>query len=138
MKISKSQIQNYIPQREPFIMVDNLLDATSEKFQTDFFIDKTNIFLENGILREFALIENIAQSGTIGIVVSAIRNGNKPAEGFIGAITKLRLYDLPKVNDTIRTIVTLVCKFETMYLIKGENYLGDKLLLECEMKLVGR
>lgn len=138
MKISKSQIQNYIPQREPFIMVDNLLEATSEKFQTDFFIDEKNIFLEDGFLREFALIENIAQSSTVGIVVTATGALNKPVEGFIGAITKLNLYDLPKVNDTIHTIITLVCKFDTMYLMRGQNYLNDKLLLECEIKLVGR
>ena len=62
MIISKEKIESYIPQREPFIMIDNLVEATPETFKTDFRILADNIFIEKGILREFALIENIAQS----------------------------------------------------------------------------
>jgi predicted hotdog family 3-hydroxylacyl-ACP dehydratase len=62
MKISKTEIENYIPQRKPFIMIDNLVNAVPEKFETDFLVLPENIFVENGVLREFALIENIAQT----------------------------------------------------------------------------
>ena len=136
MKISKAEIENYIPQREPFIMVDNLVNATSEKFETDFRVLPGNIFVENGVLREFALIENIAQSSSVGLAITMMNIEKKNVDGFIGAISKLKLYDLPSVNDTIYTIVNLMAQFENMFLLKGKNYLNGKILLECEIKLV--
>ena len=136
MKISKAEIENYIPQREPFIMVDNLVNATSEKFETNFRVFPGNIFVENGVLREFALIENIAQSSSVGLAITMMNIEKKNVDGFIGAISKLKLYDLPSVNDTIYTIVNLMAQFENMFLLKGKNYLNGKILLECEIKLV--
>jgi 3-hydroxyacyl-[acyl-carrier-protein] dehydratase len=137
MIISKEKIESYIPQRAPFIMIDNLIQATPEKFETDFRVLYDNIFVEEGILREFALIENIAQSSSAGLAIIKMSSGKKTTDGFIGGISKLKLYDLPKVNDTIYTIVNLIAQLENMFLLKGENYLNGRKLLECELKLVG-
>ena len=137
MIISKEKIESCIPQRAPFIMIDNLIEAAPEKFETDFRVLPDNIFIENGILREFALIENIAQSSSAGLAITKMYSGKKIADGFIGGISKLKLYDLPKVNDTIYTIVHLIAQFENMFLLRGENYLNGRKLLECELKLVG-
>ncbi len=137
MRISKAEIEYYIPQRAPFIMIDNLVEATPERFKTDFRVLHDNIFVEKGILREFALIENIAQSSSVGLAVTKRYSGKKHAEGFIGGISKLKLYDLPKVNDTVYTIITLIAQIENMFLLRGENYLNGSKLLECELKLVG-
>lgn len=118
-------------------MIDNLIEATTETFKTDFLILHNNIFVEKGILREFALIENIAQSSSVGLAFFKKYSGGKPVDGFIGGISKLELYDLPKVNDTVYTIVNLIVQIENMFLLKGENYLNGRKLLECELKLVG-
>jgi 3-hydroxyacyl-[acyl-carrier-protein] dehydratase len=137
MRISKAEIESYIPQRAPFIMIDNLVEATPEKFITDFRILPGNIFVENEVLREFALIENIAQSCSAGLAIEKKSAGNKTVDGFIGGISKLKLYDLPGVNDTILTVVILLAQIENMFLLKGENFLNDRKLLECEIKLIG-
>lgn len=137
MRISKAEIEYYIPQRAPFIMIDNLIEATGEKFETDFRVLHDNIFVEKGILREFALIENIAQTSSVGLAVFKRYSGEKPVDGFIGGISKLKLYDLPQVNDRVYTIVNVVAQIENMFLLRGENYLNSRKLLECELKLVG-
>ena len=137
MIISKAEIESYIPQRAPFIMIDNLIEASTERFKTDFWILPDNIFVDKGVLREFALIENIAQSSSAGLAIIKMSSGKKTTDGFIGGISKLKLYDLPKVNDTIYTIVNLLAQLENMFLLKGENYLNGRKLLECELKLVG-
>ncbi len=137
MKIIKENIKNYIPQREPFIMVDNILDANAEKFQTDFTIFSDNIFLEGDKLSECALIENIAQSCAAGLFLINMEKASKPLDGFIGGISKLFVFDLPKVGDTINTDVYFLHQFANMYLMKGEVYLNKKKLLECELKLAG-
>lgn len=137
MIISKEKIESYIPQRAPFIMIDNLVEANEKMFKTDFRVLPGNIFVEKGVLREFALVENIAQSSSAGLAITKMFSGKKNIEGFIGGISKLRLYALPLVNDIIHTTVTLIIQHENMFLLKGENYVNGKKLLECEIKLVG-
>lgn len=138
MKVIKSQIESFIPQRSPFIMIDNLIDASPDRFETDFLVLPDNIFIEDGTLREFALIENIAQSTAAGLGFLNRSSTTMPLDGYIGAITKLVLYDLPRVNDTIYTVVTKLLQLNNMYLLRGENFVLGKKLIECEIKLVGK
>ena len=137
MVITKENIQAFIPQRPPFIMIDNLVEAMNDFFKTNFLILPDNIFVEDGMLREFAMIENIAQTSSAGLAVTKKYTGDKKPEGYLGGISKLKLYALPAVNDTIHTQVKLIAQFQNMFLLKGENYLKDKKLMECELKLVG-
>ena len=137
MIITKENIQDYIPQRPPFVMIDNLLEATGDYFKTDFKVLPDNIFVGNGKLREFAMIENIAQSSSVGLAIAKKYPSGKKPEGYLGAISKLKLYELPAVNDRIHTVVKLIAQLENMFLLKGETWINDKKLMECEMKLVG-
>ena len=137
MKVLKENIESFIPQRAPFIMIDNLVDATMDVFFTNFKILPDNIFVENGRLREFALIENIAQSCSVGIAVTRFEKG-KNIDGYIGSLSKLKLYALPKIFDIINTRIHLLAQLNNMYLLKGENFVDGKLLLECELKLAGK
>ena len=136
MTISKAKIEHYIPQRAPFIMIDNLVQATPGKFETDFRILADNIFIEEGRLREFALIENIAQSSSAGLAVFKKYSGEL-VDGFIGGISKLKLYELPKAGDTVYTIVNLIAEIQNMFLLRGESFINGRKLIECELKLVG-
>ena len=138
MKVPKAHIASYIPQRPPFIMIDNLIEASENEFVTDFLVMPDNLFLENGILREFALIENIAQSSAAGLAYVNQSSRSMPVEGFIGSISSLVMYELPVVHDKIDTVVSLLHQLDHMYLLKGENFLDGKKLMECKVKLVGR
>lgn len=137
MKVSKEIIETFIPHRAPFIMVDNVIEATPETIETDFLILPGNIFIDNGILREFALIENIAQSSCLGLAITNKNTDGKTRNGFIGGISRLQVYDLPKINDTIHTVVNILAQLNNLFLVKGVNYVNGKKLLECEMKLAG-
>lgn len=136
MVVAKAQIQSYIPQRPPFVMIDNLIEANDDRFESDFCIESGNIFLENGILREFALIENIAQTSTVGLFITNHLSQQEKVDGFIGGISKLTVFDLPREFDTIRTIVKPKAHLGGMYLLSAENFSGEKKLLECDIKLV--
>ena len=137
MIITKEKIENYIPQRPPFVMIDNLVEASEVIFKSDFKIVEGNIFLDNNYLREFALIENIAQTSSAGLAITKKFIGTKKPDGYLGGISKLKLYELPKLHDTIDTVIHLLASFENMFLVKGVNYLDGKMLMECEMKLAG-
>jgi 3-hydroxyacyl-[acyl-carrier-protein] dehydratase len=137
MLITKEKIQNYIPQRPPFVMVDNLIEAASGLFKTDFTVLPGNVFLEGYALREFALIENIAQSSSAGLAVTGQYKGKSKPDGYLGGISRLKLYELPHLGDTILTLVTVLARFENMFLVKGVNYLHERILMECELKIAG-
>lgn len=137
MIITKQKIEEFIPQRPPFVMIDNLVEASEEIFKSDFKIVPGNIFLDKGFLREFALIENIAQTSSAGLALTKKFTGTNKPDGYLGGISKLKLYELPKLNDSIYTIVHLLVRFENMFLVKGVNYRDGQMLMECEMKLAG-
>ena len=137
MIVKKEDIPNFIPQRPPFVMIDNLLEATGDYFKTDFEILPDNIFVDDGKLREFAMIENIAQSSSVGLAKTKRYPSEKKPEGYLGAVSKLKLYKLPEINERIYTTVTLIAQFEKMFLLKGVTWFSDTKLIECEIKLVG-
>ncbi|MEY3237377.1 MAG: hypothetical protein RI883_1478 [Bacteroidota bacterium] len=137
MLVSKENIKSVIPQREPFVMVDNLLAVNDEVYTTNFVVNPNNIFLENECLQEYGLIENIAQSCAAGISYTKMNTAEQMGEGFIGSISKLTLHELPKVNDTLTTIITKKFEVGNMFLLHGKVLLNERLLIECELKLVG-
>ena len=55
-------ILQFIPQRHPFVMVDELLYADEEKATANFTVTTENIFCEDGFFSEAGLLENIAQT----------------------------------------------------------------------------
>ena len=136
MLLNKNNITEIIPQQHPFVMVDNLLKANEEGFESTFIVDENNIFFSKNNLQEPALIENIAQTVAAGFGYIDKQSGGKPKIGFIGSIAKLKLHSLPKSGDLIDTKVIHLHQFENIYLVKGESYANGTLLVECEMKIV--
>lgn len=137
MLIDKDSITNYIPQRAPFVMVDKLISASETNFESEFKIEPTNLFLENGILSESALIENIAQTCAAGFgYVGSLKGEGAGKLGFIGAVSRLEVKDVAKVDAIISTKITIISTFDTIHLIEGTAFQDEKELLYCQMKIV--
>lgn len=136
MLLKKNNITKIIPQQPPFVMVDNLLKANEQGFESTFIVNEDNIFFSENKLQEPALIENIAQTVAAGFGFIDKQTGGKPKIGFIGSVAKLKLHNLPDLGDLIKTKVVLLHQFENIHLVKGENYANGALLVECEMKIV--
>lgn len=137
MLVSKENILNYIPQRIPFVMIDNLINATENEFQSTFQIVDSSIFLENNILSESALVENIAQTSAAGFgYVNSQKGKEAGGLGFIGAITKLTVSDKAKLGDLITTKVTVITSFDAIHLIEGIASSNGRELVKCQMKIV--
>ena len=135
--IKKKDIGNYLILQEPYIMIDNLIKATEEGFVTDFEISPDNIFLEERLFREYGMIENIAQSGAVGLVFMNSESQNGIVDGFLVGISKLNVHGLPGIADRILTTVKPMAYYANMVMLKGEIKLNNRLLLDCEIKLVG-
>lgn len=128
-------ITSIIPQRPPFVMIDQLTWYDEKITRTGFLIREDNIFVENGIFCEPGLIENIAQTAAARAgYISGLEN--KPVQvGYIGAIKNLVIHSLPQVNDTLLTEITIENQIFEVTLITGKITCNEVLLAECEMKI---
>ena len=137
MLINKENIQTYIPQRAPFVMIDALLLADEKNFESQFEIQADNIFIENGILSESAMVENVAQTCAAGFGYVGSQNGEEAGKlGFIGAVSKLTVKYLPKTSETLTTKIEILNTFDAIHLIEGTVFSNNKELMSCQMKIV--
>ena len=62
MLVSKENILTLIPQRPPFVMIDEFSSSSALSTRTKFHVTAENIFADEGMLAEAGLVENIAQT----------------------------------------------------------------------------
>lgn len=137
MLIEKENITQFIPQREPFVMIDSLASANENGFESAFKIEEDNIFLEQNILSESAVVENIAQTCAAGFgYINSLKGAGEGQLGFIGAVSRLTVESLPENGATIETKIEILSTFDTIHLVQGTAFSGDQKLVECQMKIV--
>lgn len=132
---SHNDILTYIPQRPPFVMVDDITDATDSSAKTRFTVTKENIFFHHGKLTEPALIENIAQTAAARIGYLCHQNGGPVPVGFIGAVQNLEITRLPLEGELLETEMTIKHQVFNVTLIKGEIHCNGTKIAQCDMKI---
>lgn len=131
----KDKIWDFIPQRPPFVFVDTLLSVDEEKTVSSYTVAEESLMLEGDYLSEGGLVENIAQTAAAGVGYDCLTNNKPVVPGFIGAVKKLQVFDLPAVSETLTTTVAVVTKVMHATIIKGEVRVGETLLALCEMNI---
>jgi len=135
MIVTKENIQSLIPQRPPFVMVDELIYSDEKSSRTSLLITDDNLFVVNGELREPGLLENIAQTAAARAGHDALHE-NKPVKvGYIGAVKNFEVFKLPVLNDRIETEITVEDQVFGATLITGITKCNDELIARCEMKI---
>lgn len=143
--ISNIDISNFLPHRKPMLMVSSVLEIDDTSVSTQFHIAEDCVFLKNGKLSETGLIENAAQaaSGVVGQTFfdkdDVNGTGNKLV-GYISAVKKVEVFQLPKVGETIVTKANLLSRFDTdemtMCSFKTETFLDEKLIVSSTMNFL--
>lgn len=129
------KIIDLIPQRDPIVMVDRFVGITNGISETQLTIKDDNLFVENGCFTEFGLIEHMAQSAAarVGYIC---RSENKPIPiGYIGAISNMEIFSLPKRNDMLETRIEILQEVFDITLIKAESFTDGCLAASCQMKI---
>ena len=128
-------IKSVIPQREPIIMIDKILNHSDEKTSTSLTIKETNIFVEENIFQSSGLIENMAQSSAARMGIQTNKEGNKPLLGYIASIKNLMVNRLPEVGEKILTEIIIVNKINNIIVIKAEGKVDNIIISSCELKV---
>ncbi len=143
--LSNIDISNFLPHRKPMLMVTSVLEINEDSVATQFQISESCVFLNNGNLSETGLIENAAQAAS-GVVGQSFFDkddlegkGNKLV-GYISAIRKVEIFQLPKVGEIIITKAKLLSRFDTgqvtMCSLATETFLGEKLIVSSTMNFL--
>jgi len=130
-----NRIKKYIPQREPMIMVGNLLSYEDTMAKSSFIIHEDNIFIKDGYFSEAGLLENMAQTAALGkgYEFSLI---HKPVPlGFIGGVRNFIVKEIPKVNDELQTVITVKYQMMNVTMADAQVFVDDVLQASCELKI---
>jgi predicted hotdog family 3-hydroxylacyl-ACP dehydratase len=136
MKPEEYDILELIPQRQPMVLIDQLISVGEKSAAGRLFIRESNVFCENGFLQEGGLMEFIAQTAAAyeGYRQLSLQEEVKP--GFIGAIKNLSVYSLPAINTEIKSEIIVDSELLGYTLITGKIFQKNTLIAECEMRIL--
>lgn len=124
-----TEITHLIPQKNPFVMVDSLLDFSETMVQSSFTVKSDNLFCSNEMFLESGLIENMAQTVALHTGYDFFLRGEPAPTGYIGSIKKIEIKQLPKLNETITTNVTILHEFLGVTLVEIEVENSNKQII---------
>ena len=131
---NKTTIEGLIPQKNPFVMVDALLAFSPEMITAGLTIAEDNLFTKNGVFREPGIIEHMAQSVALHTGYDFFLKQEPAPTGYIGAIKKISIEKLPKIQDTLETTVNIIQEFMGITLVEIKTYCNGELISTGEMK----
>lgn len=136
MLLNQEQIKEIIPHREPFLLVDEVLEMevgksiTAVKYVREEEYYFKGHFPERKVMPGVLQVEALAQAGAVA-VLSLPENKGKLA--FFGSIKEAKFKHQVVPGDTL----TLKVRFEKLRSRAGtgkaEAYVGDKLACKCEI-----
>ncbi|MCK0145092.1 hypothetical protein MWU78_05485 [Arenibacter sp. F26102] len=132
----KGLIENLIPQKAPFIMVDKLLHFSEEKVITGFTPTSTNLFVDNNKFMAAGLIEHMAQSVALHTGYQYFLKNEQAPTGYIGAIKLAEILELPNRDQELITTVTILHEIMGVTLVRIQVTCNDKIIANSEMKTV--
>ena len=133
--IEGEEIKEYIPQREPIIMVDAFYGIDDKKSFSGLTVKPDNIFVEDCCLSDAGIIEHIAQSCAVRVGYYFKLRQLPVPKGFIGAIKNMKIRSLPKVGEQLFTTVTILQDIFNITLVAVEVNVNQTLVAEGEMKI---
>jgi len=131
----KYEITELIPQREPFVLVDRLVSFEPDMVTTEFVVKHGHVLVNDGRLIEAGLAENMAQTAAAGAGYELLKNGGVVKLGFIGAISKLKIFSLPKIGSTLKTTVAIEHKIMNVTVVSCKVENNGETVAECGMKI---
>lgn len=132
----KDFVENLLPQKFPFVMVDKMYSYTETSLVSGLRIQNDNIFFHNGNFVESGLIEHMAQSVALHTGYQFFLKQEPAPIGYIGSIKDIEIRKLPKLHDEIQTTVTIVQEFGGITLVDVATKLNGVEIAKGQMKTV--
>lgn len=134
--LDKNFVENLIPQKFPFVMVDKLIDFKENEIVVGLTVPENNIFVKDEVFQESGLIEHMAQSVALYTGYQFYLKKQPAPVGYIGSIKSIEINHLPKLNDEIETVVTVLHEFMGVTLVDISSKLNGVEIAKGQMKTV--
>lgn len=128
-------ISNLIPQKAPMVMIDRLVESTDDHTVSEFVPQGNNIFSDGKYFTEPGLIENMAQTVALRAGYKAFLEKAKPDIGFIGAVKRLEIFKIPKINSKLTTEIIVTSNLGDILVVSGKITVDNELILQGDMNI---
>jgi len=138
---TKSEIETLLPHREPFLFVDEIVEANDEKIVAKKIFSETEFFFKGHfpgypVVPGVILIETMAQSGGAGLRKLGII-GDKSLF-FLAAVDKVKFRRQVRPGEELRSEIKNLRVSPRMIKQAGKAFVGEEPAAEAEwMCLVG-
>jgi 3-hydroxyacyl-[acyl-carrier-protein] dehydratase len=136
-----SEIESLLPHREPFLFVDEIVEATNEKIIAKRTFTENEYFFKGHfpdypVVPGVILVETMAQSGGAGL--SKLGVFGSGSLFFFATVDKVKFRRQVRPGDELRSEIVNLRVSPKMIKQSGKAYVGDELAAEAEwMCLVG-
>jgi len=136
-----NEIEKLLPHRDPFLFVDEIVEASNEKIVAKrVFTEKEHFFKghfpEYPVVPGVILVETMAQSGGAGL--RKLGTLGDDALFFFATVDKVKFRRQVRPGDELRSEIENLRISPRMIKQRGKAYVGDELAAEAEwMCLVG-
>ena len=125
-----------IPQRPPMVLVDRFEGIDAEGVSTTgYTVEPAGLFVAGGRMSECGIIEHMAQSAAARIGWCCRAEGRPVPVGFIGAVSRLELHDLPRTGAHLRTRLRIVQEIGPLSLAEERTEADGRPLAEGNLKI---
>ena len=129
-------VENLIPQKFPFVMVNSISEYSEEHLVSGFTIKEENNFVHEGVFQASGLIEHQAQSVALHTGYKFYLLGKEAPTGYIGAIKTFQAETLPKIGDQLVSEVKIINEMMGVTLVQISTKVNDQVIATAEMKTV--
>ena len=129
-------VQNLIPQKKPFVMVDKLLFFSTEKVTSGLTVVAENLFTHNNTFTAPGLIEHMAQTVALYTGYQYFLKKKPAPVGYIGAIKTITIDRLPTLSEELTTTATILHEIMGVTLVQIQTESNGHIIATSQMKTV--
>lgn len=133
--LNKEQIKEIIPHRDPFLLIDEILELEPGKravgmkhVREDEYYFKGH-FPDYPVMPGVLILESLAQVGATAVLCLP---ENKGKIAFFGGVKEAKFRGMVRPGDDLRLEAELIKLRSRAGVGAGKAYVGDKLVCECE------
>lgn len=129
-------VQELIPQKSPFVMVDSLISYSDEKITASLTIKTENILTDSEEFTASGLIEHMAQTVALYTGFQYHIEQKQAPTGYIGSIKSVEITRLPEIGQKVETSAEILQEFMGVTLVDIISKIDGEIIAKAQMKTV--